>query len=123
MPYELTFEAEEGYLRAVFTGRVTMQVVRDYLQVLLPKLEETKCQRLLSDCSAAEIHFSSLDIMQFPKLAAASPLTEILKRAVVAKPGTSGYEMYETISTMQGQFVRVFSDHDEALEWLLSDQD
>lgn len=123
MPFEVKYDEQAGYISSVFTGRVTMKVVREYIAELLPLLEQTGCKRLLSDSRSADIHFSALDIMQFPKIAAASPLTQNLKRAVVATPGTSGYEMYETMSIMQGQDVKAFVDFDEAVTWLLNDQD
>jgi hypothetical protein len=61
--------------------------------------------------------------MQFPKLAAASPLTARLKRAVLATPNTSGYELYETLSKVTGQQLRVFKEEDEAMKWLFDDSE
>ncbi len=62
-----------------------------------------------------------MDIMGFPKMAGASPLTKNLKRAVLASPGTSGYELYETLCNMQGQNVQIFSTRADAMTWLMSD--
>ena len=61
--------------------------------------------------------------MQFPKIAAKSPLTARLKRAVVATPGTSGFELYEILSKVMGQPVRVFETMKEAEAWLAEDTD
>jgi hypothetical protein len=118
MPFDIKYDAQKCCIFAVFTGIVTMQVVHEYIAALLPVLEETGCQHLLSDTRQAEIRLSSMDIMQFPKLAEASPLTARLKRAVLASPGTSGYELYEILSSLQGQRLRVFSSREEALRWL-----
>jgi len=98
-------------------------MVREYITSLLPILEETGCRRLLSDSTEAQVQLSSLDIMQFPKMAAASPLLEGLKRASLAAAGSSGYAMYETLSKIQGQHLRVFTDRAAALAWLLSEDD
>jgi hypothetical protein len=123
MPFEIKYDEDKKYIRATFTGKIDMQLTREYIAALLPVLEETGCQRLLSDSREAQLQLSALDIMQFPKLAEASPLTAHCKRAVLPPPGTSGFNMYETMSEIKGQKLRVFSDPEEAMKWLLEDQD
>jgi hypothetical protein len=121
MIFDIQYDAGQDCIFVEFNGRITMSIVKEYIGALLPVLEETDCRRLLSDCSGAEVHLTSSDIMQFPKMAAQSPLTARLKRAVVATPGTGGYELYETLSTVMGQQLRVFSDREAALEWVMED--
>jgi hypothetical protein len=123
MPYEIQYNKEDDYIEATFTGVINMRLVRDYIAALLPILEETGCKRLLSDSMGAQLQLTSMDILKFPKMAEESPLTAGLKRAVLAAEGSSGYEMYATFSKMQGQNLRVFTDRDEAVEWLFSDGD
>ena len=123
MPYDIKYIKEQKYIEATFTGTISMALVHDYLKALLPILEETGCKRLLSDSTEARIQLSSTDILKFPKIAAESPLTEQLRRAVLTAEDTSGVEMYAILSKMQGQELRVFTDRAEAMEWLLSDGD
>lgn len=123
MRFDIQYDAEKECIFATFNGRISMSVVREYIAALLPLLEETDCRRLLSDSREAEVNLTSSDIMQFPKIAAESPLTARLKRAVVAMPGTSGYELYEILSKVMGQQLRVFTTRDEAMEWLMGDSD
>lgn len=123
MPFTIEHIADRDYILATFTGPFTMALVREYIDALLPILKQTGCRRLLSDSLESQIQISSRDIMQLPKMVETSPLTASLKRAALAKAGTSGYDMYETFSKMQGQHVRIFTDRAEALEWLLSDID
>ena len=123
MPFDIQYDSDKECVFVIFTGSISMSLVRKYITELLPVLEKTGCRRLLSDCTHAEIKLSSREIMQFPKLAAASPLTARLKRAVLSVPGTSGYELYETISKVMGQPLRVFTDREEAMEWLMGNND
>ena len=123
MPFNIEYDAEQGCIYSTFIGDLSMQVVKGYLAALIPVLEKTGCRRVLSDSRNAEIKLSSMDIMQFPKLAQTSPLFTGLKRAVLASPGTSGYDLYETLSTIQGQKVRVFETKHDALLWLFSDDE
>ena len=121
MPFEIQYDAEKKYVRAKFTGKITMTMVREYIAALIPVLEQHDCSRLLSDSRTAQLQLSALDIMQFPKMAEASPLTARCKRAVLPPPATSGFDMYETMCAMKGHNLQVFSDPDEALVWLLAD--
>jgi hypothetical protein len=121
MPFEIKYDEARNCVFALFTGKITMQLVHEYIAALLPVLEEHDCRRVLSDSRKAQLQVSALDIMQFPKLAEASPLTARCKRAVLPPPVTSGFDMYETLSEMKGHNVRIFSDSDEALAWLLED--
>lgn len=119
MPFKIEYDAGMDCIFSTFTGEITMALTKEYIAALLPVLEETGCRRVLSDSRQAHLKLSAMDIMQFPKMAAASPLTETLKRALLASPGTSGYELYETLCNLQGQHVQIFSSKEEALEWLM----
>ncbi len=123
MPFKIEHHVEQDYIESTFTGQITMSLVHDYVTALLPILEKTGCKRLLSDSTEAQILLSSGDILKFPKIVAASPLTAELKRAVLKAPGKSGYEMYEILSKTMGQQIQVFTGRDAALEWLLDQDD
>jgi hypothetical protein len=120
MPFEIQYDSDMDCIFATFIGSITMTLVKEYIAALLPILEETDCRRLLSDSRTADVQLSSRDIMQFPKLAEASPLTARLRRAVIASPGTSGYELYQTLSEILGHNIQLFTSREEALKWLLS---
>ncbi|WP_372807194.1 hypothetical protein [Pontiella sp.] len=121
MPFNIEYDADDDLIVATFTGEVTMPLVKDYLAALLPVLEKTGCRRLLSDSRNAKLNVTAMDILRFPKIADLSPLTATLRRAVLAAPGTSGYELYETLSNAQGQNVRLFPSRAEAMKWLLAE--
>lgn len=121
MPFEISYDTENKCVLAVFTGQITMPMVREYIAALIPLLEEHDCRRVLSDSREAKLQLSARDILSFPKLAAESKLTARCRRAVLASKGKSGYAMYEALSLIQRQKVRVFTDHGKAMEWLLSD--
>ncbi|QBG48794.1 hypothetical protein EGM51_15810 [Verrucomicrobia bacterium S94] len=121
MPFNIEYDTDEDIIVSTFIGEITMTVVKEYLAALLPVLEETRCRKLLSDSRNGELKLSSIDILNFPKIAKASPLTENLKRAVLTKPGMSGYELYESISMTHGQNVKLFKTRAEAIAWLQAD--
>ncbi|MBN2162716.1 MAG: hypothetical protein JXR25_05510 [Pontiellaceae bacterium] len=121
MPFEIKYHEDQDFVEACFTGSITVAMTKEYVEALIPILEETGCTRVLSDSRKTQVQLSSIDIMQLPRLVATSPLTAGLKRAAVASEGSSGYEMYEMLSKIQGQHLQVFTDRDRALEWLLSD--
>ena len=55
----------------------------------MPVVESTGCHRVLSDSRSGDLNLTSFDIMQFPKMAEASPLTSKLKRAKLPPPPVS----------------------------------
>lgn len=122
MPFEIKYDSELDCIFSTFTGEVNMTITKQYIARLLPILEETGCRRVLSDSRECSLKLSSMDIVQFPKMAQAHPQTARLKRAVLASPGTSGYELYATLSRLQGQDIQVFSNREEALQWLLNEE-
>ncbi len=123
MPFHIEYDADQEIIVATFLGEINMTLVKEYIAALLPVLERTGCRRLLSDSRGGELKVTAMDIMKFPEMAGAHPLIANLKRAVLAHPGTSGYELYETLSGIQGQTVRVFADKADAMAWLLADED
>ena len=121
MPYTIEYLEEENYISIEFTGFLTLTLMRSYLAELLPILEKTGCTRLLNDPSQTQVQLSSVDIIQASKMANESPLTAHLKRAVIASPGMSCYNMYEILSKTTGQYIQIFPERERALKWLLSD--
>ncbi len=121
MPYNIEYQQDADYIEAVFTDCITMGVIQTYLPKLLPVLEQTGCKRVLTDAREAKFPSTVRDILQLPKMLAASPLTRGLKRAILYKEWANGFDLYEIISNMQGQNVQIFTDREAALEWLLSD--
>lgn len=123
MPFNIEYDQEEDCIIATFIGEIGMATVKEYISALLPVLEKTGCCRVLSDSRNGELKLTSLDIMKFPKMAKTSTLTAGLKRAVLARQGRSGYDLYATLCNLQGQHVKVFSSRPEAMKWLHSDEE
>ncbi|MDZ8118747.1 hypothetical protein [Pontiella agarivorans] len=121
MPFNIEYDADEEIVVSTFIGEITMTVIKEYIAALLPVLEETRCRKLLSDSRNGALKVSSIDILKFPKMAEASPLTSRLKRALLTRPGTSGYEMYATMCNAHGQSVKLFNSRAEAIAWLHAD--
>jgi len=119
MPFTIQHDLEQDCLRATFTDRLTISLVHEFFTTAATIIKETGCRRLLSDCRQVKVHLSALEIMQFPKLAAATPLIAKSKRAVLAPRGTSGYELYEMLS--DSTYMRVFHQQEKAIEWLQKD--
>jgi hypothetical protein len=120
MPFNIEYDADQDCIVSTFIGEINMTMVKEYIAALLPVIEKTGCKRVLSDSRNGELQVTSMDIMQFPKMAGTSPLTSGLRRAVLARPGRSGYDLYATLCNLQGQDVKVFASRTEAMEWLMN---
>lgn len=122
MPFNIEYDSDQDIIVSTFIGEVTMSLVKEYIGQLLPVLEKTQCTRLLSDSRNSDLILTSMDIIQFPKLAEQSPLTANLKRAILGNPERSGYELYEAMSITHGQNVKTFETRADAVAWLLADE-
>lgn len=121
MPYTIEYDEEQNCVFARFTGIIDMALTLEYIAEVTQILKVKNCRRLLNDSTEAQLKLNGRDILSFPKLAQISEETKLAKRAVLARPNTSGYLLYETLSHMAGQKVKIFYDREEALQWLMSD--
>ncbi|MFC1652419.1 hypothetical protein ACFL3F_01740 [Planctomycetota bacterium] len=81
-------------------------------------LEEHDCVRILNDLRDVDLRLSLMDICRIPDLVTESGIKGNTKRAIVFSKDAGDYQFYETVSVNRGQFVRVFTDFDEAETWL-----
>lgn len=98
-----------------------MAAIRDYYSRLEPVLAESSADRILVDGRDACINLSAADVFSIPRLAVKARTIGARKRALVTNPGTSGPELFELGSRNHEQQVRVFIDHEDAMDWLLNE--
>ena len=122
MPFNIHYNAEKHYLHVNVTGDMTLSAARQYLADVAVVLKETGATRILIDARKANQRLSSLDLMKVSQMVSESAEAQC-KRALVDKPGRSGLSLFESVSRGRGQPIRGFNDLDEALDWLLSDQE
>lgn len=123
MGYELSYDAEKKIIRGRVLGEFIPSLVKN-MAVDLEKLgRKHKCPRLLNDLREAVISKSLLDIYSMPRVVEQAGMQKSFRRAIVVNPPVNDYRFLETVSVNEGQEVRVFSDPEEALRWLVAEND
>jgi len=123
MGYELSYDAEKKIIRGRVLGELNPSLVKN-MAVDLEKLgRKHKCPRLLNDLREAVISKSLLDIYSMPRVVEQAGMQKSFRRAIVVNPPVNDYRFLETVSVNEGQEVRVFSDPEEALRWLVAEND
>lgn len=120
MPFDIEYNPDHHFVKVSATGEIDMKAIRDYYERLEPILAENSADRILVDGRQAEIRLSAQDVFGIPRLAVKARTMGARKRALITNPGISGPELFE-IARNHEQQVRVFIDHDLAVDWLLSD--
>jgi hypothetical protein len=123
MGYELSYDAEKKIIRGRVLGELNPSLVKN-MAVDLEKLgRKHKCPRLLNDLREAVISKSLLDIYSMPRVVEEAGMQKSFRRAIDVNPPVNDYRFLETVSVNEGQEVRVFSDPEEALRWLVAEND
>lgn len=122
MSFEIKYHADGNYIYTRLAGKITVSILKEYLEALSPILRKHGCTRVLNDSRDVNIQLSALEILHLPELIETKPDIAFCKRAMLIKPGMSGFIMYETLSKTMGHWLKVFHDVDAALQWLLADE-
>lgn len=123
MGYELSYDAEKKIIRGRVLGELNPSLVKN-MAVDLEKLgRKHKCPRLLNDLREAVISKSLLDIYSMPRVVEEAGMQKSFRRAIDVNPPVNDYRFLEIVSVNEGQEVRVFSDPEEALRWLVAEND
>ena len=126
MGFTVTFDAQAGYIHAVYEGKLDMPGISDLMQTVGLAVKEHDCHLVLSDYSKASLAMSIADLYEIPKLILQrgremGVAAYKIKRALVI--GATAYEsfrFFETVSLNNSQTVRIFTEVEEAREWLLA---
>jgi hypothetical protein len=77
------------------------------------------CHKFLIDMRETKIELETHVIYELPKLTAAAGI-HTTQRAIVFSGDPKDYKFFETVASNQGQAVRVFTDVNQAIDWLLT---
>ena len=123
MPFAISYDTDIQCVCCRLTGTITMSMAKEFMEALVAELKQHDCRRVFNDAREAVIQIGSIDLINLPKTIAGIPELADSKRALVATPGTSGFEIFKTTSDIQGQNVCMFTTREEALAWLLDESE
>lgn len=127
MPCTILYDASVGVVRAIYTGNEEFSSLSSSVDATIKVLLENNCTKLLCDMSKSTIRMNVLEMIQIEKIIndafrVHNILPIKIKRAMVRKinkANLENYHFFETSSVNNLHRVKVFSQCDEALTWLL----
>jgi hypothetical protein len=119
MKYELKYDKERNLITGYIYGEFDSSLVTKMSSDLMDMMQKYDCNRLLNDLRSAKITPETLDIYVMPKKVAQSREAIRCKRALVVNGPLKDYHFLETVSVNLGQQLKIFTDIDPAIDWLI----
>jgi hypothetical protein len=123
MPYTVTFN-EPGFIHAVYEGELNIQGIKNLMTSVALAAKEHDCQLVLSDYRKASPAISIPDLYELPKLILQRgkemglSAYKIKRALVIPAQAYDNFRFFETVSLNNSQTVRIFTEENEAREWL-----
>ena len=119
MPYKIVYDKEGDYILISVEGDFGLPILKDMAEDVASVIEQHGCNRILNDMRRAKFTAGTIDIYNMPKTARTSGIGMHCKRALVTSEQSSDFHFLETVFLNQGHNVKIFTDIEEAMSWLL----
>jgi hypothetical protein len=120
MPFTVTYDREADCIRTRIVGRLDKELVGAFFAEVGRVASGTRCSRIISDLREAKIAASTLDIYGEVEGPEHTGIPRSHRRAIVISRDMRDYRFWETTCRNRGFLgVRIFTDYDQAAEWLL----
>jgi hypothetical protein len=120
MPYTLKYDPEMECVVATFEGQVDSRMAEEFTLEMARVFEENDCKCLLADMRHGLLAMSILELDDLPLLGPAIGIGEGCSAAIVVNGDSEKFSFLQATCNIRQQNVRVFTDCEEAREWLLT---
>ena len=118
MPWTLTHLKEKGIILVQSTGTYQLSGLSEMVKTVSEKFQEFNCNKCLIDHRKADVSLKTVPSYHRPKLYNEAGFGSNQKGAILFKEITDEHRFFEDTIRNQGWNLRVFDDHDAAMEWL-----
>jgi len=122
MPWQVTLHPELPIIETRYEGLLSPAVLAEAIEGTLALVKESGRNLLLGDCTALVGGHSITDLYYLADAVKDSGLSHRLKEAVIFPelPAPAGHvKFWETTCYNRGIRVRIFTDRQGAIDWLL----
>lgn len=120
MSYKINYNKEQDYIAVTIEGDFALPTLKELAAETVRFIERYNCKRILNDMRRARLTEDTFNIYNMPKISSQAGIEPRFKRALVVDELSSDYHFLETVFVNQGHIVKVFTDIDTALRWLLN---
>lgn len=122
MKYTLSYDQKRDIIVGRIEGEMVPALVKEMASEFAGLVRSSGCHRLLNDLRDARITHSTFEIYSMPRIVDEREVPVTCRRALVISEEADDFRFLETVSVNYGQQVRVFSDPETAIEWLMADE-
>jgi len=120
MPTNIKIIQTQDFIRAAPDGALDVTASRDLLKDLVRKFDTAGQYHVLVDTREAEVRLSDINIFELGFALAAEPALAREKVALLVPPEEKeNAEYFETVGRNRGANLRVFTDFETAITWLI----
>jgi len=120
MAYKINYNKEQNYIRVTVDGDFSLSTGKELAADVASFVKRYNCNLVLNDLRHARLTQGTLDIYQMPKITRQVGIETHIKRALVVSEVSSDFHFLETVFINQGHIVKIFTDINAALQWLLN---
>lgn len=120
MTHRLIYNRDSDCIELTVEGVFTMERLKRIAPEVAKLSEESGCQCILNDMSAATIDISLGEVYSSPQEMDNSGILRTTRRALVVPHDFDQAAFLETVTRNRGHNLKVFRDRESALEWLHS---
>ena len=119
MSYKIVYEKEGDYISITVEGDFALSTLQDLGADVAKHIDQPGCNCILNDMRQAKLIGGTMDIYNMPKSANKAGIGTLCKRALVVSEWSSDFQFLEIVFLNQGHNVKMFTDIEEAMSWLL----
>lgn len=124
MPWSVKYDAELGIVCIVNSGRITIDEFKEGAFEIIAQARKHRTNLVLIDDSKLEITVSTNDIFKMPQFYEDAKAYRGSRWALIQPPegpALKELKFYETVCRNRGWLVKLFSDRQAAVDWLLNE--
>ena len=115
---QVVYNSEWGCIVNTISGTITQEVASEAANKIAQLAKLHNCIRCLNDVREATSQLSITNLYYLPDKVAELGVGRSMKRAILVKERFEESSFYEDTTANKGIRVKVFTDLDEALNWL-----
>lgn len=123
MPWSVRFVTEQNYVETQYAGVLTGEELRAAVHATLDAGKAAGTHDYLGDCTAMEGGHSVVDLYPLVDLLEASNTARTYREAIILptlSAPAKDVAFWETAAKNRGFTIRLFTNREEALRWLLA---
>lgn len=120
MPYKINYKKDQDYIAITVEGDFSQSTLKELAADVAVYIEKHACNRILNDLRRASLIRDSFNIYNMPKTARRAGVDLRCKRALLVNDLSEDFQFVETVFLNQGHNVKMFTNIDAAMDWLLN---